>query len=240
MNWVEGCTHRRRHRHGLYVTYIQHACRCDRCRRAHSDYCRDRYRAIVSGEWDGWVDAAPVRWYVRWLHRNHMSAPAIAASSGVAIAVVRRLIWQCEGSPTKVHNLTAQALLGVVIGHYRVPDAAFVPSLGARRRLRGMAVDGILLTDLVEYTELPYPTLHSIRNNDKRHRIQAGIARRIAGAFEHFDGKVGPTSQYVLRARENGWAPSIAWGDDPAEKHFIDHPLSRACKFTYVDLEAVA
>jgi hypothetical protein len=73
--------------HGHRLRYLA-GCRCFHCRRANSDYERERAAARAAGDWNGIVDAAPARRHILALSRRGVGRRMVAAASDVGLSVI--------------------------------------------------------------------------------------------------------------------------------------------------------
>ncbi|MGW7312263.1 hypothetical protein [Streptomyces sp. NPDC054865] len=127
------------------------------------------------------VSSAAAAAKARELNETGLSAADIAALSGVAVTLVRRLLRPADARPVNVHRVTAEAILGIP------PNAAFK----RRRLLPGLVEADRAATCLQDLAERGWPTsflaaeLHTtthtvaaIRNRE-RPRIALALDRRI-------------------------------------------------------------
>jgi hypothetical protein len=117
--------------HGTKPRYSA-GCRCQACREAKSRYERSLRRRNAYGR-SPWVDAGPIRRYVRKLMAPRAGSSdgigwrRIAMLAGVNEQVVRQLLYGRGGGcprSRRIHLDHAKALLAVKPGHYlRAPGA---------------------------------------------------------------------------------------------------------------------
>lgn len=95
--------------HGDRLQYMA-GCRCLKCRMANSNYETARARARKAGDWNGLVDAAPVRAHLRKLSRAGVGYKTAADAASVARSVVAKVRI---GERTQIRASTAKRLLAV-------------------------------------------------------------------------------------------------------------------------------
>ena len=211
-------------RHGTYAGYIAHrnegSDKCAPCRLAERRY-RKRYELNKGATMTRLGEAA----HAVILRSETM---ALARETGVSSSGIRRL--KRGGPDTRVRAETRAA----------IEAAATVSLLGARRRLQALAVLGWSLPEIAKLAGIHQHNLGEIRNGNRKHYCRAGVADRIAAAYDELHMRLpepgrGPTwtRQYAAR---HGWVPPLAWDDidNPDEK-----PAGTSRK-TYRSAELVA
>jgi len=98
-----------RRQHGDRLQYMA-GCRCLKCRMANSNYETARARARKVGDWNGLVDATPVRQHLLKLSRAGVGYKAAADAASVARSVVAKIR---SGEKTQVRARTAKQLLAI-------------------------------------------------------------------------------------------------------------------------------
>ena len=95
--------------HGDRLRYMA-GCRCLKCRMANSHYETARAKARKAGDWNGLVDAAPVRQHLLKLSRAGVGYKCAADAASVARSVVAKIR---NGEKKQVRARTAKQLLTV-------------------------------------------------------------------------------------------------------------------------------
>jgi hypothetical protein len=72
-----------KHPHGTRVRYMT-GCKCMLCRAANSRYETERAAARKNGDWNGTVDAAPLRLHLRKLSRRGIGYKTVAAAADIS------------------------------------------------------------------------------------------------------------------------------------------------------------
>lgn len=96
-------------RHGTRLQYMA-GCKCFRCRRANSDYERERQRARANGDWNGLVDAAAARAHLWRLSRQGVGKRIVHAVSDVSVTVLQDIRL---GRKTRIRARTERRILAV-------------------------------------------------------------------------------------------------------------------------------
>jgi hypothetical protein len=99
--------------HGVRARYTS-GCRCEECRRAAREYAHGRALARIRGDWNGLVDARPIRRHLRALSRRGVGHRSVAAASDVSHTVIVEIL---SGKKKQVRARTAKRVLAVT------PDA---------------------------------------------------------------------------------------------------------------------
>jgi hypothetical protein len=102
---------------------------------ASTQYKRRRTRAIAYGQWQPWVDPAPVRAHVRHLRHQGGSYAAIGRAAGVSGATV----YYIETGKIRITSTVAGALLSLTVDDLARPG---IPAGGTRLRLRSLMAMG--------------------------------------------------------------------------------------------------
>lgn len=121
---------------GTRLRYIG-GCRCFKCRRANSDYERERQAARAAGDWNGIVDADRARTHLRKLSRAGVGRRSVAAASDVADTVLTEII---AGRKTRIRARTERRILAVTTA--AVADHALVSARRAWRRVGELLEEG--------------------------------------------------------------------------------------------------
>jgi hypothetical protein len=216
--------------HG-YARYRLDGCRCYTCGWAVSVYELARQKAIASGTWQPFVDAAPVRAHIIALKAAGIGRRQIAVFAPISPSIVASLLYGKQGRTVlRVRGATAERILAVTATIDTVADGALVPSTGTRRRIQALAAAGYTFT--AQATEIGW----TVRNfADLLHREQtiARTARAVRAMFATWQMQA-PTGDSAartrLRAQRELWLPPLAWDEDT-----IDDPAAVPCVLPPVD-----
>lgn len=95
--------------HGTRLRYIA-GCKCFRCRRANSDYERERKAARLAGDWNGFVPADKARAHLMSLSRRGVGKRAVQAASDVCMTVLTDIR---TGKKAQIRARTERRILAV-------------------------------------------------------------------------------------------------------------------------------
>lgn len=95
--------------HGSRIRYIA-GCRCDECRRANTDYEKQRVIARKNGEWNGIVPAARARRHLSRLSRLGVGRRAVQAATDIADSI---LVMIRSGERKNIRAQTERLILAV-------------------------------------------------------------------------------------------------------------------------------
>lgn len=95
--------------HGSRIRYMA-GCRCDECRRANTDYEKDRQIARKNGEWNGIVPAARARRHLSRLSRLGVGRRAVQAATDIADSI---LVMIRNGARKNIRAQTERLILAV-------------------------------------------------------------------------------------------------------------------------------
>lgn len=95
--------------HGTRLRYIA-GCKCFHCRRANSDYERERKAARLAGDWNGFVPADKARAHLMSLSRRGVGKRAVAAASDVCMTVIQDIR---TGRKAQIRARTERRILAV-------------------------------------------------------------------------------------------------------------------------------
>jgi hypothetical protein len=122
--------------HGTRLRYLA-GCKCFQCRRANSDYERQRQAARAAGDWNGIVDAGPARAHLRRLSRLGIGRRVVSEVSNVAQTVLAEVK---SGRKKRIRARTARRILSV--GTAQRADAALVPAGATWKRIDALLEEG--------------------------------------------------------------------------------------------------
>lgn len=128
--------------HGDRLKYMG-GCRCFKCRRANSDYERERKIARAAGDWNGYVSAGPARAHIMKLSKVGVGRRAVAAASNVADSVLSEIR---TGRKTRIRARTERRILTVTKAC--ASDHAVVSAARAWRQIDRLIEEGFTCSGL--------------------------------------------------------------------------------------------
>lgn len=158
--------------HGDRLRYLA-GCRCFMCRRANSDYERDRKAARLAGDWNGCVDASRAREHLRALSKAGVGKRAVAAASDVAVSVVDAVRG---GRKARIRARTERRLLAVTVE--MMSDGALTSARPALQMIEALRTEGFSKAELARRLGYASPALQF-----KGTRMRARSAARIAALY---------------------------------------------------------
>lgn len=132
--------------HGDRVRYLG-GCRCAECRRANTEYEKQRYAARKAGDWNGIVDAAAARAHLVKLSRLGVGKRAVYAATDIAMTVLEDVR---TGKKRRIRARTERKILAVTKAC--ASDHALVPARRTWRLLEQLLEEGYTRTRIA--TEL--------------------------------------------------------------------------------------
>lgn len=181
-------------------------------------YLLDRSRGITRT-----VPAGPVREHLDQLRERGMSYDAIGDASTTGKSTIHRI---ATGVSVTVRRDVARRLLAVVPAQVldRPNPAAFVPNIGARRRIRALLAAGwrhVDITAAAGYRGASSTPRSAIILHQRGEWIARETHDAIAGAYTVLGGRTGPGGITRARALAAGHPPPAAWDDE-----LIDDPTA--------------
>jgi hypothetical protein len=227
--------------HGTRARYVRgpdehdqpgKGCRCGDCCAANTAEANRKYRLQAYGQWQPYVDAAPVRAHAENLMRQGLKPKRIALLADVAPLVVSELV---HGNPAKnrppsrrVRTATADAILAVRMTLDDLPDAARVDATGTRRRIQALVAMGWSLSRLAGRSGM-HRTNFSLLIHATG--VRADTARKVRELYDDLWKQAPPVASARDRisveksrawAARQGWVSPLAWDDTE-----IDDPSAR-------------
>lgn len=208
--------------HGTLTGYKIRACRCEHCTGAQTRYNARRARLIAYGQWQPFVDAAPVRDHVRAIQEQGLGWKRVAALAGVSPSTISKILYGDTGrgmAPSKrVRPETAAAILAVRADLDTLSVAVSIDAVGTQRRMQALAALGWSLS---EQARRLGRTVANYAQILKRDRVSVRTARDVRALYAELS-MMPPVAQWpgngVIRARNEarrrGWLPPLAWDDD--------------------------
>jgi hypothetical protein len=133
------------HAHGTRARYVAARCRCEPCRRANCEYEKARAAARRRGEWNGLVDAAPVRNHLRALSRQGVGYKSVAAAADVSRTTLAKVL---DGRRRTIRKASADRVLSVDAD--AAADGAYIAAGPTWRLLREMRAAGVTYREISE------------------------------------------------------------------------------------------
>lgn len=212
--------------HGTLAAAKIDGCKCDPCREADRRYENRRYRLIAYGQWQPYVDAAPVREHVRRLQDFGVGWMTIARISGVPRGSMSKLLYG-DGprglAPSKrVRPKTAAAILAIEPTMDVLTDGAMVDGAGTRRRLQALVARGWSQSLLASRLGVDRTTLNRLLRSTGR-TVRCGTARAVRALYSDLWDQPPPETGHREKiaasrarryAREENWPPPAGWDDD--------------------------
>lgn len=155
--------------HGQRLRYMA-GCRCFACRRANSDYERERIVARATGDWNGLVDAAPARAHLIRLSRAGVGRRSVRDASDASLTVINEVIM---GRQTQLRARTARKILAVTPSC--IADYATVPADRTWRLIAQLIDEGYSQAEIARRLGFRRPALQF-----SRVRVTARTAHRVA------------------------------------------------------------
>jgi hypothetical protein len=128
--------------HGDRLKYMG-GCRCFKCRRANSNYERERKAAREAGDWNGIVEACAARRHMLKLARLGIGRRSIAAATDVAESVLHAIR---TGRKRRIRARTERKILAVTKAC--APDSASVSARKTWQRIEALLEEGFTKTQL--------------------------------------------------------------------------------------------
>lgn len=122
--------------HGERLRYLS-GCRCFHCRRANSDYERERQVARRNGDWNGIVCATTARRQLLALSAQGVGRRAVHAATDIAESVLARI---SSGKKRRIRARTERLILVVTIE--QAADGAYVDARKTWVQVRQLLREG--------------------------------------------------------------------------------------------------
>ena len=162
--------------HGTRLRYLA-GCKCFHCRRANSDYERERQAARAAGDWNGIVDAGPARAHLRKLARQGVGKRMVQAASDVALSVINDVR---AGRKTRIRARTARKILAVTAASRG--DKALVPAKQTWKRIDWLLEQGFSKARIALELGHARPALQI-----DKHQVTVRTAARIEALARRFE-----------------------------------------------------
>jgi transcriptional regulator with XRE-family HTH domain len=209
--------------HGTLTMRVE-GCKCPPCKKAGTEWDRNRRQQIAYGRWQPYVPAEPARRHVRELMEFGIGFRQIAKLSGVSMTAVGMLVFGEPGRglppSRKVRPETERRLLAVTKTVDNIDK--WVDAAGSRRRLQALATAGWSMKGLAARAGFNEGTFGQI-SSGRRTQVAVPTARIIARLYDELWNQTPPASNKHERqalqltkglAKRRGWLSPLAWDDD--------------------------
>lgn len=95
--------------HGTRIKYMG-GCRCDKCRRANTDYEKERAAARKTGDWNGIVTAGRARVHMLKLSKQGVGRRSVQAVTDIADSILHKIR---SGTKLRIRARTERLILAV-------------------------------------------------------------------------------------------------------------------------------
>lgn len=147
-------------------------CRCAPCRKANTDYAREREKLRADGDWNGLVAAAPARRHLRALSRRGVGYRQVADAACVSATVAFQII---SGTKARVRARTAKRILEVTVA--AAADHARVPAARTHDLVERLQREGFTKAELARRLGYKMPALQLTYSKTVLVRTQARIEK---------------------------------------------------------------
>jgi len=120
-------------------------CKCFHCRRANSDYERERKKARAAGDWNGIIDAGPTRNHLRKLSRAGIGRRQVQALCGVGDTVLQEIK---TGKKRRIRARTERRVLAITDIDANKTGSTLVDARESWRLLDDLLSEGFTKTEL--------------------------------------------------------------------------------------------
>lgn len=197
--------------------YKHYRCRCDDCIAANRANVNNRTRMIAYGQWEGMVDADPVRQHVRALMDGGMTRDKVMERAGISNGCISRLLYGKAGMPpcVKVRSATAKRILAVAPTLDDLSERALIDATGTRRRTQALATIGWSISEQARRVGRQHKHHQAVLTDT---HVTARIARLVRDLYAELSMTPAPPGQSATRTRrmaaDRGWLSPLDWGDD--------------------------
>jgi len=191
-------------------------------RDAKARWMRRRRRLIGYGQWQPFVDAAPVRDHVKAIQATGMSINNLAEAAGVNASNLSRLLYPNCGRPpiSQMRPETAATILAYWPRLDDYVDAAVIDATGTRRRLRALAATGWPVTQI--HRNINICVVETLQEARFAEHVTARLARAVRDFY--IWASIGTAEDHGIApwlakrgrgyATRDGWEGPGAWDED--------------------------
>lgn len=158
--------------HGDRLRYMA-GCKCFKCRRANSDYERQRQAARLAGDWNGIVDAKRARRHLFHLSRHGVGQWAVCHATDIARSMIHEIK---NGDRLRIRARTERKILAVTTAVRA--DHSFVPATAAWRLISRLLEEGYTKAGIARALGYRTPALQL-----RRDRITARNEQRVFALY---------------------------------------------------------
>lgn len=189
---------------------------CTDCQAHSAARRRQRHRLVAYGQWEPPGSTKEARAHLGQLIAAGMGQRAIAEASGVARAVINRIV---NGDQDQARAATITAILGT---QPQIAPGSWVSSLGASRRLQALMSLGWDAAALAARLDVSASQVGAWRQRQAL-RIRHRYHQAIAGLYRQLADHTGPNEMARRQAKYLGYARPINWDDDGD----LDNPAAK-------------
>ncbi len=206
--------------HNTLTCYVNYRCRLPECVDRKRRWARERDRAIASGNWQPYVDAAPVRQHLARLLAAGLPQERIAALAGTGHETIADLTNRTRGRRGLRHRTSPELAARILAIDPASATPACVDPTGTQRRIQALAAIGWPYLHIAAQLNMgPQAPEQLLR----RTKIRIESRQTIADGYEllrdrkperHGVGK-GQAKRTRDRAAARRWAPPKYWDEHP-------------------------
>lgn len=204
-------------------------------RAAHTRWAARRRKEQLSGQWQPFVAAEPVRAHLRKVQATGMPLLVVGDRTGLTETALRYVLWGDvqHGPGERVRRETAEVVLAYWPKMGDFPDNARIDPTGTRRRVEALETLGFGRLSMADRVGMPKASFSRALRAD---RVTAQVARSVMAVYDEWWNRT-PESQGVRpwvadrtrrSAKARGLVGPLAWDDDtiddPAAVPQLDAP----------------
>lgn len=210
------------------------------CRRANTDYEKNRKRQIAYGRWDPYVDAEPVREHVKWLISQGVPVAKLRPIYEPVCVLVYGAPWRNLAPTQKMRRGSAEALLAVRPTLDMLGDRARMDASGAHRRIEGLCALGWSRAEIARRMRT---SAYRMQQVVVEPTVTVQTFRRVVAVYDELS-MTRPEGQYADRTRRwaesQGWLPPLCWDDDLIDLPGADLTAELGRRVEQMDLSELA
>lgn len=193
-----------RREHGDRLRYLA-GCRCDLCRKANTDYERERQIARRAGDWNGIVPAAKARAHMAALQKQGIGRRTIADVTDIAESV---LVGIRAGTRMNIRARTERLILGVTAD--MAADHAYVDASASWALINELLRAGITKVRLARRLGQKGSGLQlgkrfmTVRNADRVRKLHAELINSVKAPPAERDGQLTQTGTKTVSKLRTG------------------------------------